>query len=106
MEKRLDQAGNDISKEEKKEGGAKKDKETKKKSKKNEAGAKGPDHVKRPLSAYMLYNNHRRPVLKGEHPCKNWRLTSLVMNLTEVSKLIGEEWQKLSEDQKRVSSKI
>ena len=26
--------------------------------------------VKRPLSAYMLYNNFRRPVLQGEHPGK------------------------------------
>jgi hypothetical protein len=28
------------------------------------------NELKKPLSAYMLYNNHRRPVLKTEHPGK------------------------------------
>ena len=31
--------------------------------------ANGND-LKRPLSAYMLYNNYRRPVLRSEHPGK------------------------------------
>ena len=31
---------------------------------------KGGPQLKKPLSAYMLYNNHRRPVLRGEYPCK------------------------------------
>ena len=53
------------------------------------------NEIKRPLSAYLLYNNHRRPVLKAEHP-------DLV--LTDLSKIIGEEWQKLNDSQKTVSS--
>ena len=52
------------------------------------------NEIKRPLSAYLLYNNHRRPVLKAEHP-------DLV--LTDLSKIIGEEWQKLNDSQKTVS---
>ena len=28
------------------------------------------NEIKRPLSAYMLYNNHRRPILRAEHPGK------------------------------------
>jgi hypothetical protein len=28
------------------------------------------NEIKRPLSAYMLYNNHRRPTLRSEHPGK------------------------------------
>ena len=31
--------------------------------------ANGND-LKRPLSAYMLFNNYRRPVLRSEHPGK------------------------------------
>lgn len=50
------------------------------------------DGLKRPLSAYMLYNNYRRPVLRSEHP---------ELQLTDLSKLIGDEWKKLSEDQKK-----
>jgi hypothetical protein len=29
---------------------------------------KGGTVLKKPLSAYMLYNNHRRPVLRSEYP--------------------------------------
>jgi len=39
----------------------------------------------------MLYNNHRRPVLRQEHP---------ELSLPDLSKLIGDEWKKLSENQK------
>jgi len=49
--------------------------------------------VKRPLSAYMLYNNFRRPVLQGEHPD---------LSLPDLSKLIGEEWKNMSDDQKNI----
>ena len=44
--------------------------ESKSKKKKNKEENKGAEGIKRPLSAYMLYNNHRRPVLRKEHPCK------------------------------------
>ncbi len=52
--------------------------------------------IKRPMSAYMFYNNHRRPILTREYP---------ELSLIEVSKLIGEEWGKLSEGQKQVFQK-
>lgn len=42
----------------------KKDKKEKKKHKKDEDGPK------RPLSAYMLYNNYRRPMLREQDPSK------------------------------------
>ncbi len=28
------------------------------------------DGIKKPLSAYMLYNNFRRPILRKEHPSR------------------------------------
>lgn len=37
---------------------------------------KGGAVLKKPLSAYMLYNNHRRPVLRSEYPSK-WSLYSI-----------------------------
>lgn len=44
-----------------------KEKKKKKKSKDNK-DLNGGEILKRPLSAYMLFNNHRRPTLKREHP--------------------------------------
>ena len=41
----------------------------------------------------MLYSNHRRPVLRAEHP--NLKLFSL-------SKLIGDEWNKLTVTEKSI----
>ena len=52
----------------------------------------------------MLYNNYRRPVLRNEHP-GNWLQflnPSLDLSLPDLSKLIGDEWKKLSEMQKHV----
>ena len=47
----------------------KKDKgSSKKKKKSKEEKKKNEDGIKKPLSAYMLYTNHRRPVIKSEHP--------------------------------------
>eukprot|EP00347_Sterkiella_histriomuscorum_P002698 403367152 len=48
---------------------------------------------KKPLSAFMLYNNFRRPQVKKENP---------QLTLPETSKVIGEEWNKLSESQKKI----
>ena len=45
---------------------SKKDKKAKKKASKEKNG----DGLKRPPSAYMLYNNYRRPVLRQENPSK------------------------------------
>jgi len=55
--------------------------------------ANGND-LKRPLTAYMLFNNFRRPVLQKDHPD---------FSLTDLSKLIGQEWKNLNEDQRKVS---
>jgi hypothetical protein len=61
-----------------------------KKSSKKKAGkkladptqdAKGGSTLKKPLSAYMLYNNHRRPVLRSEYPGKSSTLFSSVLQL-------------------------
>ena len=43
-----------------------------KKSKKKDAAAdqSGVANIKKPLSAYMLFNNTRRPTLQTEYPCK------------------------------------
>lgn len=47
--------------------------------------------VKRPLSGYMKFGNSIRPKLKEENPNKK---------VTEIMKMIGTEWKKLSaEDQ-------
>ena len=53
-----------------KKGEAAKDEKKEKPKKKTPKDANGND-LKRPLSAYMLYNNHRRPVLRNEHPGKS-----------------------------------
>ena len=51
---------------------SKKDTESKdgKKQKKEKVVLKdvNGNELKRPLSAYLLYNNFRRPILKAEHP--------------------------------------
>lgn len=44
-------------------------KKEKKKTKKQIREENAPA-VKRPLSAYMLFNNNRRPILRGEYPSK------------------------------------
>lgn len=46
-----------------------KDKKKKKKSK-DDKDLNGAEVLKKPLTAYMLFNNHRRPTLRNEHPCK------------------------------------
>ena len=49
----------------------KKDKKKEKKKKANEvADQSGVSAIKKPLSAYMLFNNARRPTLQAEYPGK------------------------------------
>lgn len=50
-------------------GKGEKEKKKKKKSK-DDKDKNGVETLKRPLSAYMLFNNHRRPILKREHASK------------------------------------
>ena len=61
--------------------------------------------IKKPLSAFMLYTNNRRPIVREEYPGKCIdRLTNLFteLKLVELSKIIGVEWGKLSETQKSI----
>ena len=60
--------GNASSKDAAADAGASK-KEKKKKSKKKDDND-GMPSIKKPLSAYMLFNNSRRPTLQGEYPGK------------------------------------
>lgn len=41
-----------------------------KKDKKKRNDKKKDNGLKRPLSAYMLFNNNRRPIIKDEYPSK------------------------------------
>jgi len=75
------------------------EKEKKKKNKQKPSKDANGDDLKKPLTAYMLFNNHRRPILKKEHICKRSGLDgSIALSLPEVSKMIGDEWGKLTED--------
>lgn len=68
------------------------------KKKKNKEENKD-NNIKKPLSAYMLYNNHRRPVLRKEYPRKSNPFQHIIeLTLPEVSRLIGDEWNKLSSE--------
>jgi hypothetical protein len=49
--------------------------EKKKKDKKTPLKDSNGNELKRPLSAYMLFNNYRRPVLRAEHPGKKYVIT-------------------------------
>lgn len=66
------------------------DKETKKTKKE-----KDPSKPKQPMSAFFLYSQERRADLLGEGN-----------NLLEASKIIGEEWKKMTEEQKRPYEEI
>ena len=52
----------------------------------------------------MLYTNYRRPNLKKEKPSKTTQNICLLVDvlLTDLSKLIGEEWKNLSAEHKKV----
>jgi hypothetical protein len=55
---------------------AKDDKKEKKKKSKKKEEENGMPTIKKPLSAYMLFNNSRRPTLQGEYPCKSFQIIS------------------------------
>ena len=54
--------------------------------------AKDPNREKKPLTAYFHYANERRPLLKAENP---------EVKIPQISKLIGSEWNKMSDEQKQ-----
>ena len=47
---------------------------------------------KRPLTAFMRYSATRRSVIRGENPQHS---------MIDISKIIGEEWRNLSDEDKR-----
>jgi hypothetical protein len=50
--------------------------------------------MKRPLSAFMLYCNHRRPQIRAERPGnENFNIGNIEILFTEISKQAGEEWK-------------
>jgi len=53
---------------------------------------KDPNAPKKPQSAYFLFAGDRRPKLKETHPDKK---------ITDLSKLLGNEWKEMSESDKK-----
>lgn len=66
------------------------------KSKKVKA-EKDPNAPKKPLTAFMLYTNIRRPDIMKKN---------VGLKITEVSSLIGNEWKKLTEEEKNVRASL
>ena len=66
------------------------------KKKKKEKKKKDPNAPKKPLTAFMLFTNHRRPQLLKEKPS---------IKITEVSCEIGREWKEMNEEQQNVWKK-
>ncbi|KXS19850.1 high mobility group box, partial [Gonapodya prolifera JEL478] len=53
---------------------------------------KDPDAPKRPLTAYMLFAQEKRPEVKAANPDATFG---------EMGKLIGAEWKKLDDSEKK-----
>lgn len=48
--------------------------------------------IKKPQTAYIIYSTHRRNILSKEHP---------ELPMVELSKLMGAEWTKMTDEQKK-----
>ena len=68
-----------------------------KKEKKQKRAKKDKDAPKRPLSAYFFYIQERRETLKKEKPS---------LDNKELIRTMGEEWNKLSDEEKKPYSKM
>lgn len=55
---------------------------------------KDPNAPKKPLTAFMLYTNNRRPEIKKKFSD---------LKITEISTMIGKEWKDLTDEEKNVS---
>lgn len=53
--------------------------------------AKSLDHIKRPMNAFMVWSKEERKMLSHKHP---------KMHNSEISKILGTNWKKLSDDDK------
>ena len=60
---------------------------------KKQKAEKDPNAPKKPLTAFMLYTNARRPDVTKKSPG---------VKITEISSLIGNEWNDLTEDEKNI----
>tara|TARA_Y100000816_G_C26099052_1_gene582149 strand:- start:2301 stop:2612 length:312 start_codon:yes stop_codon:yes gene_type:complete len=60
--------------------------------KKKVVKVKDPNRKKKPLTAYFHFANQRRPLLVAENPDTK---------MPNISKLLGEEWNKMSDEQKQ-----
>jgi len=56
------------------------------------------------MSAYMLYNSWRRGPLSKEHKGKSSsaKIYNLGVSITELAKMIGQEWKLMDESSKQV----
>ena len=53
--------------------------------------AKSLDHIKRPMNAFMVWSKEERKMLSNKHP---------KMHNSEISKILGVNWKKLSDEDK------
>jgi hypothetical protein len=63
-----------------------------KKRKRGEKKLRDPNAPTRPQTAFFLFSNHVRPQVKAQNPDAK---------MTQLSKIIGEQWKALSEDAKK-----
>ena len=65
---------------------------------------KNGEVIKRPMTAYMLYNNSRRGPLSKEHQGKSRsaKIFDLGVPITELAKMVGQEWKLMDESSKQV----
>ena len=89
MDKRESKKGKSKSKKEEVKTEEKPIVKTKPKKKKRD---KDPNAPKKPLTAFMLYTNNRRPHIKKDNP-------SIV--ITDISKRIGAEWSAMTDEKKK-----